>query len=98
MFDKRQATLASTEIGKLFVMSDNRSCIRNIRSEIDDSLGNMPLVVSLTYLADLQTGKRENGDSVWVEARNRGFDAIWAITSVGQTHLNSPSARNQPEP
>ena len=57
--------------GKMFVVCDNRSCMRNIRSEINYCLGNKPLVVSLTNLADLQAGKRGDGDSVWLEARNR---------------------------
>ena len=58
--------------GRMFVVCGNRSCMRNIRSEINYCLGNRPLVVSLTNLADLQTGKRGEGDSVWLEARNRG--------------------------
>ena len=58
--------------GKMFVVCDNRSCMRNIRSEINYCLRNRPLLVSLTNLADLQTGKRGEGDSVWLEARNRG--------------------------
>jgi hypothetical protein len=28
--------------------------------------------VELTHLADLKTGKRGEGDSVWLEAHNRG--------------------------
>jgi multidrug efflux pump subunit AcrA (membrane-fusion protein) len=58
--------------GKMFVVCDNRSCMRNIRSEINYCLGNMAGVVSLTNLADLQAGKRGERDSVWLEARNRG--------------------------
>ena len=58
--------------GRVFVMCDNRSCMRNIRSEINYCLGNKPLVVSLTNLADLQTGKRGEAESVWLEARTRG--------------------------
>jgi hypothetical protein len=58
--------------GKMFVVCDNRSCMRNIRSEINYCLGNVQLVVSLTNLTDLQAGKRGDGDSVWLEARNRG--------------------------
>ena len=38
--------------GKMFVVCDNRSCMRDIRSEINYCLGNKPLVVSLTNLAD----------------------------------------------
>jgi hypothetical protein len=55
------------------VVCDNRSCMRNIRSEINYCLGNRSLVVSMTNLADLQAGKRGEGDSVWLEARNRGL-------------------------
>jgi hypothetical protein len=58
--------------GRMFVVCDNRSCMRNIRSEINYCLGNNTLVVSLTNLADLQAGNRGEGDSVWLEARNRG--------------------------
>jgi hypothetical protein len=58
--------------GKMFVVCDNRSCMRNIRSEINYCLGNRSFVVSITNLADLQTGKRGDGDSVWLEVRNRG--------------------------
>jgi hypothetical protein len=58
--------------GRMFVVCDNRSCMRNIRSEINYCRGNKQLFVSLTNLADLQAGKRGDGDSVWLEARNRG--------------------------
>jgi hypothetical protein len=58
--------------GRMFVICNNRSCMCNIRSEINYCLGNKPLVVSLTNLADLQAGKRGEADSVWLEARNRG--------------------------
>lgn len=58
--------------GRLSVICDNRSCMRNIRSEINHCLGNKPLVVSLTNLADLQVGKRGEADSIWLEARNKG--------------------------
>jgi hypothetical protein len=58
--------------GMMFVVCDNRSCMRNVRSEINYCLVNRPLVVSLTNMADLQVGKRGEGDSVWLEARNRG--------------------------
>ena len=57
--------------GKMYVVCDNRSCMRNIRSEINYCLGNRLLTVLLTNLADLQTGKRGEGDSVWLEERNR---------------------------
>jgi len=58
--------------GKMFVVCDNRSCMRNIRSEINYCLGNRSLLVSLTNLADLHAGKRGDGDSVWLEERSRG--------------------------
>ena len=51
---------------KTFVMYDNRSCMRNICSKINLCLEIKPLVVSLTYLADLQTGKRGDGDRIWL--------------------------------
>ena len=47
-------------------MCDNRSCMRNIRSEINYCLGNKQPVISLTNLADMQAGKRGEGDSVWL--------------------------------
>jgi len=46
--------------------------MRNIRNEINYCLGNNPLVVSLTNLADLQGEKRGEGGNVWLEARDRG--------------------------
>ena len=58
--------------GRMFVVCDNRTCMRNIRSEINYCLGNKAVIVSLTNLADLQTGKRGEGDSIWLEARHRG--------------------------
>lgn len=58
--------------GKMFVVCDNRSCMRNIRSEINYCLGNKSLVVSLTNLADLQTGKRGDGDRIWLEVKQKG--------------------------
>jgi multidrug efflux pump subunit AcrA (membrane-fusion protein) len=57
--------------GKLFVVCDNRSCMRNIRSEINYCLGNRSLVVSLTNLADLQTGKRGEGDRIWLDVKQK---------------------------
>ncbi len=59
--------------GKMFVVCDNRSCMRNIRSEINYCLGNMAVVVvSLTNLADLQAGKRGEGDNIWLEIKRKG--------------------------
>jgi hypothetical protein len=42
----------------MFVVCDNRSCMRNIRIDINYCLGNKLLVVSITNLADLQIGKQ----------------------------------------
>jgi hypothetical protein len=56
--------------GRMYVVCDNRSCMRNIRSEINYCLGNKPLVVLLSNLADLQVGKRGEGDSIWLEVKN----------------------------
>jgi hypothetical protein len=58
--------------GRMFVACDNRSCMCNIRSEINYCLRNRLLVVSLTNLADLQTGKSGEGDSIWLEIKQRG--------------------------
>jgi hypothetical protein len=57
--------------GMMFVVCDNRSCMRNIRSEINYCLGNKPLVVPLTNLADLQAGKRGEGDRIWLEVKEK---------------------------
>jgi hypothetical protein len=43
--------------GRMFVVCDNHSSMRNIRSEINYCLGNKQVVVSLTNPDDLQTGK-----------------------------------------
>ncbi|NPV75163.1 MAG: hypothetical protein HPY59_02190 [Anaerolineae bacterium] len=59
--------------GKMFVVCDNRTCMRNIRSEINYCLGNRSLVVSLTNLADLQVGKRGEGDYIWLEVKKKGI-------------------------
>jgi hypothetical protein len=37
----------------MFVVCDNRSCMRNIHSEVNYCLENKPLVVALTNLAYL---------------------------------------------
>ena len=82
--------------GTMFVVCDNRSCMRNIRSEINYCLRNRPLVVSLTNLADLQTGKRGEGDSIWHAARKRmNFSGIrfptsftaWQVAELVKCHL-----------
>jgi hypothetical protein len=62
--------------GKMFVLCDNRSCMRNIRSEINYSLGNQSLVASLTNLADLQVDRRGEGDRIWLGAQS------WVILIV----------------
>jgi len=49
---------------KLFVVCDNRSCMRTIRSVINYSLGNRPMVVSLANLANIIAGKRGDGDNI----------------------------------
>jgi hypothetical protein len=56
----------------MFVVCDNRSCMRNIRNEINYCLGNKPLVVSLTNLADLLAGKRGDNDGIWLEVKQKG--------------------------
>jgi hypothetical protein len=43
--------------------------MRNIRSEINYYLGNKPVVTSLINLADLQTRKRGEGDSIRLEVK-----------------------------
>lgn len=58
--------------GRIFVVCDNRFCIRNIRSEINYCLENRSMMLSITNLADIQSGKRGEGDSDWLEVRNRG--------------------------
>jgi hypothetical protein len=58
--------------GRMCVVCDNRSCMRNIRSEINYCLRNKPLDVSLTNLADLHTSKRGDGDRIWLEVKQKG--------------------------
>ena len=57
--------------GQLFVVCDNRSCMRKICSEINFYLGNQPMTISLTNLVEIQAGKRGDGDSIWLEVKNR---------------------------
>jgi hypothetical protein len=40
----------------MFLVCDNRSCMRNIRSEINYCLENKPLVVLLTNVTNLLAG------------------------------------------
>jgi hypothetical protein len=58
--------------GRMFVVCDNRSCMRNIRSEINYCLVNKSLVVPLKNLADLQLGKWGEGDRIWLEVKQKG--------------------------
>jgi hypothetical protein len=60
----------------MFLVCNNRSCMRNIRSEINYCLGNKSLVVSLTNLVDLRTGKRGEGDKIWLETKEKGILSI----------------------
>ncbi len=55
------------------MVCDNRSCMRNIRSEINYCLGNRSLFVSLSNLADLKAGKRGDGDNIWLEILDAGL-------------------------
>ena len=58
---------------RMYVLSDNRSCMRNIYSEISYCLGSKPLVVSLANLADLQVEKRGEADSIWLEIKQKFY-------------------------
>ena len=55
--------------GHLYVVCENRSSMRNIRSEINYCLGNQQAEIFLTNLAELQAGKRGDGDSIWLETK-----------------------------
>lgn len=73
-FEQRQAkwrNFYQASDGRMFVMCDNRTCMRNIHSEIDYCMRKKPLLGYLTNLADLQPGKRGDGDNAWLEVRNR---------------------------
>ncbi len=54
------------------LVRDNRSCMRSIRSEINYCLGNKASIISLTNLVELQAGKRGDGDSIWLEVKQKG--------------------------
>lgn len=56
----------------MFVVCDNRSCMRNIRSEINYSLGNKSVIISWTKRTDMQTGKRGDEDSIGLEVKQKG--------------------------
>jgi hypothetical protein len=58
----------------MFMVCDNHSCMRNFRDEFNYCLGIRPLTVSLTNLADLQAGKRSEGDRIWLEVKQRGIN------------------------
>jgi hypothetical protein len=51
---------------------DSKSCMRGVSSEINYSLGSQPALISLTNLSDLQSGKRGDGDSIWLEVKKKG--------------------------
>jgi hypothetical protein len=66
-FEQRQAkwrNFYQVSRGRMFVVCDNRSCMRKIRSGINYCLGTRPLIVSLTNLADFKAGKLGDGDIV----------------------------------
>ena len=48
--------------------------MRNIRCEIIYYQENKSLVVSMTNLAELQTGERGEGDRIWLEVKKRDID------------------------
>ena len=56
--------------GRLFVVCDNRSGMRTIRSEITYCLGSQPATISMTNLAEFMAGKRGAGDSIWLEVKH----------------------------
>jgi hypothetical protein len=58
--------------GRLYVVCDNKSCMRSIRSEINYALGSQPALISLTNLSDLHSGKRGDGESIWLEVKKKG--------------------------
>ena len=58
--------------GKLYIICDNRTCMRAIRSEVTSLLlQHTPGDLYITNLADLQAGKRGQGNSIWLEMRLR---------------------------
>jgi hypothetical protein len=74
--EKRQAkwrNFYQASGGRIHVVCDNRTCMRNIRSEINYFLGKQQAAVFLTNLADLQAGKRGVGESVWLDIKRRGL-------------------------
>lgn len=48
--------------------------MRNIRSEFYYCLENNSLVVSLANVADLQIGKRDGSDKIWLDDKHNGTD------------------------
>lgn len=56
--------------GQIFVICDNRSCMRAIRSEINYCLGRQAATCSLTNLIDLQSGKRAVDGGIWLDVRS----------------------------
>jgi hypothetical protein len=47
--------------------------MRNIRSEINYRLGSNQVVIALTNLANIQVGKRGDGDRIWLEIKKKGM-------------------------
>jgi hypothetical protein len=58
--------------GKLYIICDNRTCMRATRNEITDVLlRHTPGDLHITNLADLRAGKRGEDGSIWLEKRLR---------------------------
>jgi hypothetical protein len=58
--------------GVMYVFCDNKSGMNRIISEMNYALGNRSAIIFLTNLAELQAGKRGNGDSIWLKTRRKG--------------------------
>lgn len=58
----------------MVIAYDNHSCTRNIHNEIYYYFRNRSLVIPLTNLADLQTGKRNEGDRIWLVVKQKGMN------------------------
>jgi hypothetical protein len=58
--------------GSLYVVCDNRRCMKSIISELNLALGNRPATTHLTNLAELQSGQRGQDGSIWLQVRKRG--------------------------
>jgi hypothetical protein len=60
--------------GVLYVVCDNRTCMRQVRSEINYALGKEPVAIHLTNISDYRIGKRGPGKSIWLDRRERRDD------------------------